>query len=69
MLFLSVAGFNISIYCYKVKLDITGMIWTEYFNENYLTAVKGPHIITIVFSAENSVQGFSSSIRDDKFLI
>ena len=27
MLFLSVAGFNISIYRYKVKFDITGSGW------------------------------------------
>ena len=69
MLFLSVAEFNISIYHYKIKFDITIMIsWekfgirTEYFNENYLTAVKRARIITIVFSAEDSVQGFCSFI-------
>ena len=56
MLFLSVAGFKISIYRYKIKFDITSLIsWekfgirTEYFNENYLTAVKRARIISIVF--------------------
>ena len=44
-------------------------IRTEYFNENYLTAVMRASIITIVFSAEDSVQGFCSSTRDNKFLI
>ena len=75
MLFLSVPGLNISIYRYKIKFDITSMIswekfgiWTEYFNENYLTAVKRARIITIVFSAEDSFQGFCSSTRDNKFL-
>ena len=68
MLFLSVAGFNISIYHCKIKFDITSMIsWekfgiqTEYFNENYLTAVKRARIITTVFSAEDSVDCFCSS--------
>ena len=70
MLFLSVAGFNISIYCYKIKFDITSMIsrekfgiWTDYFNENYLTAIKRARIITIVFSAEDSVQAFVARLE------
>ena len=76
MLFLRVAGFNISVYGYKTKFDITNMIsWeksgirNEYFNEKYLTAVKRARIIIIVFSAEDSVQGFCSSTRDNKFII
>ena len=72
----NVAGFNISIYHYKIKFDITSMIsWekfgirTDYFSENYLTAVKRARIITIVFSAEDSVQCFCSSARDNKYSI
>ena len=69
MLFLNVVGLLKSLLIqninYKIKFDFTSMISrekfgirTEYFNENYLAAVKRARIIGVVFSAQDSVQGF-----------
>ena len=78
MLFLNVAELLKSLFIqninYKVKFDFTGMISWKNLESGLSTlmklqtAVKRAHIISAVFLAQDSVQGFCSSTRENNCL-